>query len=56
MLVDSEFIYRYKKSIGMKQNTEEEERVEHQKNSLDASERKHVRQLRFQRCLQKAEQ
>jgi hypothetical protein len=40
----------------MKQNTEEEEGVEFQTNSLDSNERKHARRLTFQRCLQKAEQ
>jgi hypothetical protein len=56
MVVDSEQVRLYNKSFGMKQNTDEEEGVEPQTNSLDSNERKHARHLRFQRCLQRAEQ
>jgi len=56
MLVDSEQVWLYKKSFGMKQNTDDEERFESQTNSLDSSERKRAHRLRFQSCLQKAEQ
>jgi hypothetical protein len=56
MLVDSEQVWLCKKSFGMKQNTDDEEGFEPQTNYLDFNERKCARRLRFQSCLQKAEQ
>jgi outer membrane lipoprotein-sorting protein len=56
MVVDSEQVWLYNKSFRMKQNTDEEEGVEAQTNYLDSNEQKRARRLRFQRCVQKAEQ
>jgi hypothetical protein len=56
MLVDSEQVWLYKKSFGMKHNTDDEDGFEPQANSLDSNERKRARRLRFQSCLQKSEQ
>jgi len=56
MLVDSDQERLYKKSFGMKKNTDDEEGLEPQTNSLDSNERKRAHRLRFQSCLQKAEQ
>lgn len=56
MLVDSEQLWLHKKSFGMKQNTDDEEGFEPQTNSLDSNERKRARRLKFESCLQKAEQ
>jgi hypothetical protein len=56
MPVESEQVWLYKKSFGMKENTDDEEGFEPQAKSLDSNERKRARRLRFQGCLQKAEQ